>query len=145
MECNWIWHRGLLRSIEFDPILNFDDASMYGLDLCLQARRRGFRVLYDPRVVVYHHLAPRTQELDRAGRHDRAFTYCRNFTYIMLKRLPWWRKPIFLTWWIVVGERGGWGIGALAADTLLRGIRDDRHVVSSMLGKIEGARLWFKT
>ncbi len=145
MECNWIWHRGLLRSIEFDPILNFDDASMYGLDLCLQAQRRGFRVLYDPRVLVYHHLAPRTQELDRADRRDRTFTYCRNYTYIMLNRLPWWRKPIFLTWWIVVGERGAWGIGALVADILLRGIRDDRHVVSSILGKIEGARLWFNT
>jgi GT2 family glycosyltransferase len=144
MECNWIWRSSLLRSITFEALLNFDDASMYGLDLCLQAQQKGFRVLYDPRVLVHHHLAPRTRELDRADRHDRTFTYCRNITYIMLKRLPWWRKPIFLAWWVVVGERGGWGIGALVADILLRGVRNDRHVVSSMRGKIEGARLWFK-
>jgi GT2 family glycosyltransferase len=145
MECNWIWRSSLLRSIEFDPLLNFDDASMYGLDLCLQARRRGFRVLYDPRVLVHHHIAPRARELDRADRPRRIFAYCRNFTYIMLNRLPWWRKPIFLAWWVAVGERTGWGIGALVADILLRGTRDDRHLVSSFLGKIEGARLWLKT
>jgi hypothetical protein len=33
----------------------------------------------------------------------------------------------------------------LVADILLRGTRDDRHLVSSFLGKIEGARLWLKT
>jgi GT2 family glycosyltransferase len=145
MECNWIWRTRLLRSLEFDALLNFDDASMYGLDLCLQAQRKGFRVLYDPRVLVHHHIAPRTPELDRADRPRRIFAYCRNFTYIMLKRLPWWRKPIFLAWWVGVGERTGWGIGALIADILLHGTGKDRHVVSSMLGKIEGARLWLKS
>jgi len=145
MECNWIWRTRLLRSLEFDVLLNFDDASMYGLDLCLQAQRKGFRVLYDPRVLVHHHIAPRARELDRADRRHRTFTYCRNFTYIMLKRLPWWRKPIFLAWWVAVGERAGWGIGALAVDILLRGTRKDRHLFSSILGKIEGALLWFKT
>jgi hypothetical protein len=44
----------------------------------------------------------------------------------------------------MIGERTGWGIGALVADILLRGTGNDRHVVSSMHGKIEGARLWLK-
>ena len=39
MEGNSIWRRRLFDSLEFDPVLNFDDSSMYGLDLCLQAKR----------------------------------------------------------------------------------------------------------
>ena len=39
MEGNSIWRRELLASLEFDPVLNFDDAVMYGLDLCLQGGR----------------------------------------------------------------------------------------------------------
>lgn len=144
MECNWIWRSSVLRSLEFDPVLNFDDASMYGLDLCLQAQQRGFRVIYDPRVLALHHIAPRTRELDRADRPHRTFSYCRNLTYIMLKRLPWWRKPIFLVWWFMIGERAGWGIAALIVDVFLRGNGMDRQVSSSLLGKIEGARLWLK-
>ncbi|MGB6625239.1 MAG: glycosyltransferase, partial [Candidatus Acidiferrales bacterium] len=47
MEGNWAWRRDLLSSIFFDPVLNFDDAAMYGVDLCLQAQRKGYRVIYE--------------------------------------------------------------------------------------------------
>lgn len=141
MECNWIWRRALLASLDFDPVLNFDDASMYGLDLCLQAKKRGFRVLYDPRAVVYHHVAPRAPELDRQKRGPRSFSYCRNYTYIMLKRLPIWRRSAFLVWWSLIGERGAWGLGSLLLDTLRAGLRKERNVAQAWRGKMEGIRL----
>lgn len=141
MECNWIWRRELLASLEFDPVLNFDDAAMYGLDLCLQAKKQGFRVLYDPEALVYHHVAPRAPELDRQKRGPRSFSYCRNYTYIMLKRLPIWRRSAFLAWWFLIGERGGWGLGSLLADMLRAGWRKERHVGQAWRGKMEGIRL----
>jgi GT2 family glycosyltransferase len=141
MECNWIWRRKLLASLEFDPVLNFDDASMYGLDLCLQAKKHGFKVLYDPRALVYHHAAPRAPELDRQKRGPRSFSYCRNYTYIMLKRLPGWRRSIFLAWWFLFGERGAWGLGSLLVDTLQAGWRKERYVADAWQGKMEGIRL----
>lgn len=144
MEGNCIWRRDLLASLQFDPILNFDDAAMYGLDLCLQAHEKGFRVLYEPRALVYHHVAPRSPELDRADRAKRVFSYCRNYTYIMLKRLSLWRIPIFLSWWFGIGERGAWGLGALLADTMQRGWQKDRQLAHSLGGKLEGIRLWLK-
>jgi len=141
MEGNCIWRRELLASMEFDSVLNFDDAAMYGLDLCLQAKKRGFRVLYDPRALIYHHVAPRAPELDRQKRGPRSFSYCRNYTYIMLKRLPVWRRSAFLAWWFLIGERGGWGLGSLLADTLRDGWRKERHVGQAWRGKMEGIRL----
>jgi GT2 family glycosyltransferase len=141
IECNWIWRRELLASLEFDPILNFDDAVMYGLDLCLQAKNRGFRVIYDPRALVHHHTAPRAPELDRQQRGPRLFSFCRNYTYIVLKRFPLGRRLVFLAWWFLIGERGAWGIGSLVVDVLQNGWRKKRFVAEAWRGKTEGVRL----
>jgi GT2 family glycosyltransferase len=144
MEGNSIWRRELLGSLEFDPVLNFDDAVMYGLDLCLQAKKRGFKLLYDPRALVYHHSAPRAPELDRQERGSRLFCLCRNYTYIMLKRSPPLRRVVFLGWWFLIGERGAWGVGSLVVDTLQSGLRKRRYVPQAWRGKMEGIRLAMK-
>jgi len=141
MEGNWAWRRGLLASLKFDPILNFDDASMYGLDLCLQAKAKGFRVMYESRAIVYHHCAPRSPGLDRADRPRRIFSYTRNYTYIMLRRLPRWRRPIFITWWFLIGERDGWGLAALMADSLGGRFPPFGDVWGALKGKLEGLQL----
>lgn len=138
MECNWAWRSRLLASIKFDPILNFDDASMYGLDLCLQAKTKGFRVLYEPRAIVYHHVAPRAPGLDRTDRPKRIFSYTRNYTYIMLRRLPRWRRPIFMAWWFLIGERDGWGLAAVLADAIAGRLPRFGNVWGALKGKVEG-------
>lgn len=144
MEGNCMWRREVLTTLEFDPTLNFDDASMYGLDLCLQAKKRALRVVYEPSALVYHHKGPRAPELERSNRAPRVFSYCRNYTYIALKRFPPGRKLSFLAWWFLIGERNAWGLGALAFDLLSGGQRKDRHVMNAWRGKIEGLRLWLK-
>lgn len=141
MEGNCIWRRELLASLEFDPVLNFDDAAMYGFDLCLQAKFKGFRVVYDARALVYHHAAPRAPELDRKERGPRVFSYCRNYTYIILKRLSLWRRVVFLAWWILIGERNAWGMGSLIIDKLSSDWRKKRYVIDAWKGKMEGFRL----
>jgi GT2 family glycosyltransferase len=141
MEGNCAWRRELLASLKFDPVLNFDDASMYGLDLCLQAKRKGYRVLYEPRAVVHHHAVPRAPGLDRADRPRRDFSYTRNYTYIMLKHLPWWRRPIFLAWWFLIGERGSWGLGAALVDFFKGRIPPPSHLWRTFNGKVEGILL----
>ena len=142
MEGNWIWRRGLLTALEFDPILNFDDASMYGLDLCLQAKKRGFKVVYEPRALAYHHPAPRAPELDRHHRGPRVFCYCRNYTYIILKRFRFWRRVVFLSWWFLIGEGEACGFGSVLAESLMPGRRKRRYPVQAWRGKTEGIRLW---
>lgn len=141
IECNWAWRRELLASLRFDPVLNFDDAAMYGLDLCLQARSKGAQVLYEPRALVYHHVAPRPPGLDRADRPRRDFSYSRNYTYIMVKHLPWWRRPLFLAWWFLIGERGSWGLGAALVDMFTGRSPGLSHVWRTFSGKVEGILL----
>ncbi len=145
MEGNSTWRRELIQSIEFDPVLKFDDSSMYGLDLTLQAKNKGYRVVYDPKILLLHHMAPRAPEIDRANRPRRIFSYCRNYTYIMLKRSPWWRRPIFLGWWFLIGSYGAWGPAGLAVDFLMHGRQGDRSLGAAFRGKIEGARIWMRS
>ena len=143
MEGNWAWRRELLLSLEFDPVLNFDDAPMYGLDLCFQARRRGYRLVYDSRARVYHHAAPRIAELDRQAA-VRRLSYSRNYTYILLRRLPAWRRLVFLLWWFLFGERASLGLGGAMVE-MLGGSREWRRQFGpAWAGKIEGARLWLE-
>lgn len=138
MECNWAWRRSVLTAMKFDPVLNFDDASMYGLDLCLQAKGEGYRVIYEPRAVVFHHAAARAVDLDRADRPKRAFAYARNYTYIMLKHLQWWQKPFFLAWWFLIGERGSWGLASVVVDTVAGHPPQAGHIRGAIKGKFEG-------
>lgn len=144
MEGNSMWRRELLAALEFDAVLNFDDAVMYGLDLCLQAKKRGFRIVFDPRALVYHHVAPRPIGSNVRGTGDRLYTYCRNYTYVLLKELPAWRRPVFLAWWFLIGERGAWGAGSLALDLITHGLRKQRNLPRVWEGRMEGIRQWRK-
>lgn len=141
-ECNWAWRASLLRGLRFDPVLDFDDASMYGLDLCLQAAKIGYRVVYEPAARVLHHAAPRDRRLDRSDRAARNFAYSRNYTYIALKHLPGLRRAMFASWWWLIGERGSYGAVKAAADLMVGGFRTWGDVAASFAGKREGVRLW---
>ena len=142
MEGNCAWRTAVLRGLRFDPVLDFGDASMYGLDLCLQARERGFLIVYEPRARVLHHAAPRDGSLDRSDRAPRTFAYSRNYTYIALKHLRGLRRATFVAWWWLVGERGSHGLLKAGADLILRGRTGAREIAASFAGKREGLRAW---
>lgn len=142
MEGNSAWRRRIGTTLTFDPVLNFDDASMYGLDLTFQVTDQKMRILYNPQAVVYHHAVPRASELDRAQRPKRTFSFTRNYTYIMLKHLPWWQKGIFLAWWFLIGGRGGLGVVAILEDIAHHGLHRHREFATALAGRIEGIRLW---
>lgn len=142
MEGNWAWRKSVLFSLEWDPVLEFDDASMYGLDLCLQARAAGWRIVYEPAARVIHHAAPRDPMLDRAHRPRRTFTYARNYTYIGLKRFRGTRRAAFVVWWWLVGERGAYGFLTGLADLAIGRDGVWEQIGAAWQGRAAGMRLW---
>lgn len=142
MEGNCAWRTEVLRQLEFDARLDSDDASMYGLDLSLQAVDRGYRVVYTSAARVEVVPAPRDPALDREDRVARAFTYNRNYTLIGLRRFRGIRRWVFPVWWVIVGERGGYGLVTGALDLVVRGRSTWPLVRRSFRGKWEGFRLW---
>ena len=139
---SWAWRASVLRRLTFDPKLDFDDASMYGLDLCWQAKELGFRTYYHSAARVVHHVAPRDPGLDRAQRDRRAVAYSRNYTYIGLKHLPPLRRLVYSVWWWLIGDRGSYG-PLLAMADMARGRRNVAPVArAAMIGKWQGLRAW---
>jgi GT2 family glycosyltransferase len=142
MEGNWAWRVAVLRRLDFDPVFDFDDASMYGLDLCLRAKALGYRVLYQPAARIVHHIAPRDPALARQDRPLRTFAYSRNYTYLALKHLRGWRRATFVLWWWLVGERGSYGIATAAMDLAMQGRKIWPLVNASLSGKWAGVKVW---
>ena len=142
MEGNWAWRSRVLRSLHFDSALDHDDASMYGLDLCLQAQELGYSIVYEPRARVLHHVAARDPGLDREDRPRRALSYARNYTYIGLKHFHGLRKVAFRIWWWAIGERGAYAAVTAFADVLLQRTDVRERWQAAMRGRREGTLLW---
>jgi len=143
MEGNWAWRSDALRRLSFDSVFDSDDSSMYGLDLCLQAKALGYRIVYQPAARVVHHAAPRDASLDRQDRPRRVFAYSRNYTYLAMKHLRGVRRAVFLGWWWLIGERGSYGLAAGLSDLLTRGHAEVSALVrASLAGKWAGLRAW---
>jgi GT2 family glycosyltransferase len=141
-EGNSAWRSVVLRSLEFDQRLDFDDASMYGLDLTMQARNLGYDVVYTPFARVRNESAPRDPSLEREDRLPRIRAYNRNFTLIALRQLRGAQRLSFTVWSVLVGERGGYGL--LAGGLALLGKREGAwpEIKASTHGKLVGLALW---
>ncbi len=91
------------------------------LDLCLGLRREGWRVAYDPAVVVDHYEEARHEGSREVGKsaaehHDSIH----NQTYALLKHLPPARKAVAFLYGVLVGTRDNPGL-LLAVERRLRG------------------------
>jgi len=105
--------RALLEHIDVDTrVIGY--GMQFELDLALQVRRLGYRILFDPECRVHHFEAPRP--VPEEAREDLArliYTYSHNHTYLMLKHLPLLRKLAFLLYFFVRGERRSLGLATL--------------------------------
>jgi GT2 family glycosyltransferase len=143
MEGNSCWRTSVIRSLVFEPVLARDDASLYGLDLCLQAKAAGYRVFYTSAARIVHTPGPRHDgsSLARDAERMTRRSYGRNYTFIALKRLKGARRLAFMAWWWLVGERASYGVVTAVAD-LLTGRAKTAVVAASFGGKLEGVRAW---
>ena len=141
-ECNWAWRTELLRSLEMHPAFAFDDAALYGLDLCLQAKEKGYRTVHDVAMRVTHEPGERDPSLDRGDLAARAFTFSRNHTYIVMRHSSWLTRIAFMAWALVIGERGAIGLVRFAIEAIRRPATAFRIARGTIRGRFAGIRLW---
>lgn len=144
VECNWAWRTDLLRTVRVDSVLNYDDAYAYGVDWAWHARRSGFRIVYDSRAVVWHHLELRSDELDRFDATKRSFGRARNTLYIGLRHLSWPRKLAYLCWATLVGDRSSHGIVSYLV-ARLSGEQVTGQFVEGNRARIAAVSLWARS
>jgi len=98
--CNMSFRRKLID--RFDERLRgywgFED------EACLRISKKGYKVLCDPNVVVYHYLAPITAEYSRGGDKLALISANHNNTYISLKHFQPARKFVFILYTFLIGD-----------------------------------------
>ncbi len=135
--CNMCFRRDVL--VYADENLK-GDGSRFETDMCLWVSRRGYKIWYDPRIYVLHHLAPR----QAAGRPvDPKSTYWFNFnnTYVLLKHFSRLRRLVFLLYTFLVGDYMSKGVLYLLGKALRR--RDPAvvlEILPTYAGKLHAIR-----
>lgn len=102
--------------------------------------RLGFRVVYDPAVVVDHHPAPRSDSDGRAGRSLPAiFAEQHNDIYVLMSLLPLWQKLTLLAYRVLVGTRAAPG-PLLVVLSVRRGRREAVRALE-LVGPVTAGRM----
>lgn len=105
------FRRVVAQAIEFDLALNNNVAFGYEVDLGLQVRGRGWRLVFDPAVAIKHYSAPRQIKGMRSlddGEAARWSSY--NETRIVLRRLSAPAAALALVWSLAMGARRAPGL-----------------------------------
>lgn len=139
-EGNWAWRTELLRSLRIGAIFDEGDASMYGLDLCLQARQLGWSVQFVSGAPIRHYSAPRVAAPERTDRNNAVASYTRNVTYVALSRFGS-RRAAFVLWSTVVGDSAIYGLLSFALD-LARGRVRPATAIYAVRGRLAGIEYW---
>ena len=111
----------------------------FEIDLGLQVRALGFRVVYDPAIVVDHYSMS-----DYRASGPMAWTVNHNQTYVLLKHLPGLRKFTFLAYTFVLGDRNT--IGLMRVPFLI--VRDRwplAAITAHFRGKLAGVRTYARS
>ena len=113
---NMAFRRKLVLAVGFDPRLRGEGAQTCNdLALCLALRRGGWRLVYDPLAAVDHYVAPRHDKDQRHRFHPVARSdWVHNETLTVLDHLPAWRRPVYLAWAALVGNRAHFGLAQAA-------------------------------
>ncbi|MGI8511201.1 MAG: glycosyltransferase family 2 protein [Solirubrobacteraceae bacterium] len=116
--------REALREVGFDPSLRGTGSQAHNeVGLCLQLRRRGWRIVYDPEVAVDHYLAPRPGDARAAfaERADRDVAdAAHNLLYGLLVGLRGPRRAVAIAFQLLVGSREDPG-PVLCLERIVRG------------------------
>ncbi|MEW5954381.1 MAG: glycosyltransferase [Bacillota bacterium] len=127
-----------------DSLLGSGAQMYFEVDLCLRVRNLGWRLIYDPGLVVRHYPARRF-DLDKRDEVNPASTYnnAHNETYALLKNLSASGRQVFLWYTFLVGTRANPGVAATPWVLGRYGLAGGWDLVrASFRGKRAGAGLY---
>jgi GT2 family glycosyltransferase len=141
MGGNMSFRREIARRLEFDMALNRNVALGYEVDLGLQTRRMGWRILFDPQIAIRHYSAPRAEAGMRASNHESARWSAFNQARVALRRLPFARGQLAFAYQLLVGERAIPGLLVMALGPVGRKLGFDTAAASPALnGRLRAVR-----
>jgi len=113
----------------------------YEVDLGLQLRERGWKLIYDPDTRVRHFSAPRKIAGLRTQSSDSVFWLSHNVLYIALKHSHGLRRLLTVTYSFAVGSTNEWGFASAAVDIIRRRrLKALRELMVAFRGKMLAIR-----
>lgn len=139
---NCAYRSSAFKKIGFDTRMRGTGAQVHWeLSLGLTLKRAGWKLIYDPAVVVDHFPAQRFDEDQRNQfSYVAFFNIVHNETLALLEHFSWPQRLLFLIWAFTIGSRGG--LGVLQIPRLL--LQRESHVfamaTASFAGRIAAFR-----
>jgi GT2 family glycosyltransferase len=141
MGGNMSFRREVARRLEFDMSLNQNVAQGYEVDLGLQTRRMGWKILFDPQIAIRHYSAPRAVVGMRASDGESALWYAFNHVRVSLRRLPLLRGSLSVAYELIIGERRAPGLLPLVVPPVARKLGFDvAAAIPSLNGRLRAIR-----
>jgi GT2 family glycosyltransferase len=141
---NCAFRASLLREIGFDHRLHGAGAQVHWeMSLCLQLRRRGWRLLYDPEIAVDHYPSRRADAdvNNRGGFHGPSLADAiHNETLVLLENLPPVRRAVFMAWAVLIGTRSNIGVAHLALALFQRQPNLAARLRANITGRLQAWR-----
>ena len=139
---NMSFRHEVARRIEFDMELNRNVAQGYEVDIGLQVKAMGWKVLFDPLLAIRHYSAPRATvgmrpDADAAGIQWYSYNHAR----VTLRRLTRDRRVFAFAYQVAVGERRAPGLLPLMLAPLGRRLGfETRSAGAAFKGRFLAAR-----
>lgn len=143
---NCAYRTAPVKEIGFDTRLRGSGAQVHWeLSLGFAMKRRGWKLVYDPRISLDHHEGERfdNDQLHRNGFNAEALENAvYNETIILLENFTPLQRAAFLTWGALIGTGGDPGL----LQFVRLGLRRDRRAFSRLLatrkGRSDAVRFW---
>ena len=109
---NMSFRRSVFRDLKFDTrMLGMGAQVHFEIAFCTKLILAGWKLIYDPNILVDHYRAQRFDEDMRHQFNEVAwFNEVHNLTLALLEYLPPSRRNFYLAWSILVGTRKGFGL-----------------------------------
>lgn len=144
MGGNMSYRREVLERVQLDPALAKDVAFHYEVDLGMQVKAAGGRLVYDPLAKIRHYSAPRAQAGMRKPNAETIYWYNHNTLYIALKHTRGLTRTLTAAYGFAVGGTRYWGVLAAVVDTVRRRrVQAWREIGPAFRGKVQALRSHF--
>ncbi|MFH0731788.1 MAG: glycosyltransferase family 2 protein [Candidatus Omnitrophota bacterium] len=141
--CNMSYRRKLLFPLDKNLKTQIEmPEPEWELDIGLSISMRGYKIIYDPNILVEHYPASSTY-----NRNMRKSISVRNQTYVLLKHFPLCRKIIYIIFAFLIGQRSRPGILQFIIELLsLKGAETSwLELVASLKDKSKGFKVYTKS
>jgi hypothetical protein len=142
------FRREAIGEMRFDRRMKGTGAQVhFELAFCLALKRRGWKLIYDPHILVDHYSAQRFDEDSREDRFSElaAFNRVHNETLVLLENLPPLRRTVFILWAILLGTRANRGFVQSLRFLPHEGLFAAKKLLVSFQGLWQGWQTWKQT